>query len=301
MPFKPVMPVAQAARESALLDPELLRTFVAIAESGSFSRAAGQTFRTPSAVSMQIKRLEALLERRLFERSRRRAALTADGERLLADARRLLRAHEEVLAGFRAPGLQGRVGLGATDDIGNRILPGVLARFARVHPQVQVDVAIAGTRELLRRVDAGVLDLALVTVGPEGPSSRGEVVHSEPLVWAGLDGGAAVARTPLPLALAEHGCVWRQRALDILDRAGVTYRVAYTCEHCVGQEAAMQADLAVAPFPASLVRPPLRRLGSDVLPALGDYQAMLVRRGGLDRLGERLAEDVADACRTLRE
>lgn len=277
-----------------LLDADVLRTFVAIAECGSFTRAAKQVFRTPSALSMQIKRLEEILGHVLFVREARHVRLTPEGEVLLGYGRRLLRLNEEAIQQFLTPTLEGRVSLGTSDDIGNRILPGVLAQFARSYPAVQVDVVVGSSKQNLDRLDAGELDMALITVGNQGQEMRGEVVHTEPLVWAGREGGIAANRSPLPVALASHGCVWRRTALRALDEAGMAYRIAYTCDNCSGQEAAMFADLAVAPFPLSLVRPPLRKLDREGLPALADYQIALVR-AGISPVNDALAGHVKEA------
>ncbi len=299
------MTVAKARPENAslpLLDTDTLRTFVAIAENGSFTRAAHQVFRTPSALSMQIKRLEETLGQSLFIRQARRVSLTPEGEVLLGYGRRLLKLNEEAVGRFLAPSLEGSVRLGTPDDVGTRVLPQVLTRFARSHPAVQVNVNAGRSVDLLKRLDDGELDLALVTLGHSDLSAkRGEVVHTEPLVWAGRDGGVAVQRSPLPLSLANHGCAWREMALGALDKAEISYRVAYNSEHCAGQEAAMLADLAVAPFPASLVQPPLRVLGPENgLPALGDYQIALVRRDGSGPAAEALAEQVVQTFRERR-
>ena len=299
------MTVAKARPENAslpLLDTDTLRTFVAIAENGSFTRAAHQVFRTPSALSMQIKRLEETLGQSLFIREARRVSLTPEGEVLLGYGRRLLKLNEEAVGRFLAPSLEGSVRLGTPDDVGTRVLPQVLTRFARSHPAVQVNVNAGRSVDLLKRLDDGELDLALVTLGHSDLSAkRGEVVHTEPLVWAGRDGGVAVQRSPLPLSLANHGCAWREMALGALDKAEISYRVAYNSEHCAGQEAAMLADLAVAPLPASLVQPPLRVLGPENgLPALGDYQIALVRRDGSGPAAEALAEQVVQTFRERR-
>ncbi|MFL1454040.1 LysR substrate-binding domain-containing protein [Marinobacter sp. GN3S48] len=282
-----------------LLDTDVLRTFVAIAECGSFTRAAKQVFRTPSALSMQIKRLEEILGHVLFVREARHVRLTPEGEVLLGYGRRLLRLNEEAIQQFLTPTLEGRVSLGTSDDVGSRILPGVLAQFARSYPAVQVDVVVGSSKQHLERLDAGELDMALITIGNQGQEMRGEVVHTEPLVWAGREGGIAANRSPLPVALASHGCVWRRAALRALDEAGMSYRVAYTCDNCSGQEAAMFADLAVAPFPLSLVRPPLRKLDREGLPALSDYQIALVRHGG-NPVQDALAGHVKEAFGDLR-
>lgn len=280
-----------------LLDSEVLRTFVTIAESGSFTRAAQQLFRTPSALSMQIKRLEETLGQALFIREARYVRLTTEGEMLLGYGRRLLKLNAEAVTQFLAPALEGRVGLGITDDVVGRILPTVLTQFARSHPAVQVDVVVGRSIDLLARLDEGELDLALVMAGEPGQATRGEVVHSEPLVWAGREDGVAVQRTPLPVTLAQQGCAWRRIALNALDSAGVNYRIAYSCDHCAGQEAAMLADLAVTAFPKSLIRPPLKRLNNDLLPPLGDYQVSLVKQAGSGNASEVLAERVVEAFR----
>ncbi|WP_438455516.1 LysR substrate-binding domain-containing protein [Vreelandella venusta] len=289
--------IAPSRAALPLLDSEVLRTFVTIAESGSFTRAAQQLFRTPSALSMQIKRLEETLGQTLFVREARYVRLTTEGEVLLGYGRRLLKLNAEAVTQFLSPSIEGRVGLGITDDVVGRILPNVLAQFARSHPAVQIDVVVGRSQDLLARLDEGELDLALVMGGEPGQAARGDVVHSEPLVWAGREDGVAVERTPLPVTLAQQGCTWRRIALNALDHAGVNYRIAYSCDHCAGQEAAMLADLAVTAFPKSLIRPPLKRLNNDSLPPLGDYQVFLVKRAGSRDVCEVLAERVVEAFR----
>lgn len=286
-----------------LLEIDVLRTFVCIAESGSFTRAAQQIFRTTSAVSMQIKRLESLLGCSLFVRETRRITLTDDGERLLGYARRLLKLHEETVGTFITPRLNGRVRFGTPADIGTHILPGLLSQFARSHPGVEVNVSVGRTIELIQRVDSGELDVALLSVGNAGQDdTRGEVVHSEPLVWAGRAGGVAVERTPLPLALATPDCAWRRLALHALDRVGRPYRIAYSSEQSAGQEAAMIADLAIAPYPLSLVKPPLKQLeeGPD-LPTLGEYQIKLLRAVDRSEPAEELSRQVIAALGAYRK
>ncbi|WP_275286161.1 LysR family transcriptional regulator [Halomonas elongata] len=285
-----------------LLDSDVLRSFVAIAESGSFTRAANHVFRTPSALSMQIKRLEGTLGQALFVREARHVRLTPEGEMLLGYSRRLLRLNEEAVTQFLTPALEGTVCFGTPDDVGSRILPRVLSQFARSHPAVQVDVVVGRSVDLLERLDKGELDLVLVTAGSEGlPADRGEVVHTEPLVWAGRDGGVAIDRSPLPLAMANHGCAWRRMALSVLDDAGLAYRIAYISENCAGQEAALLADLAVAPLPRNLVRAPLNILGDESgLPPLGDYRILLLRSGRAGEASEVLAGHVVDTFRGMR-
>ena len=277
-----------------LLDTDVLRTFVAIAECGSFTRAAAQVHRTPAALSMQIKRLEETIGKPVFRREPRQVRLTSEGEILLGYSRRLLKLNAEAVQQFLTPSLTGRISFGTTDDIGTRILPGVLAQFARSFPGVQVDVTITSSRENLDRIDSGSLDMGLVIIGNEGQEVRGEVIHAEPLVWAGREGGIAFEQSPLPLALANQGCVWRRTALDALDNAGLAYRVAYTCENTAAQEAAILADLAITPFPISLIRSPIRRLDREGLPELAKYQISLVRNSSNPQT-DMLAEHIKSA------
>lgn len=293
----PGMPKQLPQSAMPLLEIDVLRTFVSIAETGSFTRTAGQIFRTTSAVSMQIKRLETMLGCALFIREARRITLTSEGERLLSYARRLLKLNEEAVSAFVTPQLNGQVRFGTPADIGTHILPGLLSLFARTHPGIEVNVSVGRSIDMIQRIDAGELDVALISVGNLGQDdSRGEVIHSEPLVWAGRAGGVAVERDPLPLALSTPECAWRRQALDALDRAGRSYRIAYSSEQCAGQEAAMIADLAVAPYPLSLVKPPLKRLDEGVsLPSLGVYRINLLCAPGCSEPVEVLARHVVAA------
>ena len=261
-----------------LLELDVLRTFVAIAETGSFTAAAGSVFRTPSAVSMQIKRLEEILGRSVFTRDARSVALTADGEVLLTYARRLLALNREAVSKFVLSEITGVVRLGSPDDFGERILPSVLKRFARSHPSIAVDVVIDLSTNLRRRMAARSLDITLLTCTDALADTSAEILLSEPIVWAGAKGGCAHLREPIPVSLWEEGCVWRASALQALATADRQYRIAYMSAHTAGQRAAILADLAVAPLPKSFLGEDLVELtADDGLPAMGNYQiGMLV-------------------------
>ncbi|AWN16717.1 LysR family transcriptional regulator [Salinisphaera sp. LB1] len=270
------------------LDTDVLRSFVAIAEAGSFTAAARQVHRTPSALSMQIKGLENRLAQPLFVREARRVRVTEHGELLLSYARRLLQLNAEAVSHFLAPAIEGQVGLGLPDDLGRRVLPRALGQLAREHPQVTVNVVARGSAELSARVAAGDLDLALISAGSDDTDSGIEdIVATERMVWAGLPDGRAAHRRPLPLALANHGCAWRSSALAALDGANINYRIAYSSESGTGQSAAALADLAVAALPAGLVEPPLVALRE--LPALAATRIALIQRADAGTAAETLA------------
>ncbi|MDH6232652.1 DNA-binding transcriptional LysR family regulator [Mesorhizobium soli] len=260
-----------------VLDLDVLRTFVAIAETGSFTTAANAVFRTPSAVSMQIKKLEDVLGRTVFSRDARSVTLTTDGEMLLGYARRMLAINREAVSKFIVPDITGVVRLGSPDDYGERILPYVLKRFAQSHPSIAVDVTIDQSKNLWRRMDDRTLDITLVTNSYKISMDGAETLMTEPIVWAGAKGGCAHLREPLPVSLWEEGCAWRAGALDALAREGRNYRIAYMSAHTAGQRAAILADLAVAPLPRSFIGPELIELGAkDGMPDIGVYSLAMV-------------------------
>ncbi|WP_269929694.1 LysR substrate-binding domain-containing protein [Aminobacter sp. HY435] len=260
-----------------LLDLDVLRTFVAIAETGSFTTAANAVFRTPSAVSMQIKKLEDILGRSVFLRDARSVALTTDGEMLLGYARRMLSINREAVSKFIIPDIVGVVRLGSPDDFGERVLPHVLKRFAQTHPSIAVDVIIDQSTNLRRRMDDRALDITLLTNSCKATAAGSEVLLTEPIVWAGAKGGCAHLREPLPVSIWEEGCAWRAGALEALGRDGRNYRVAYMSAHTAGQRAAILSDLAVAPLPRSFLGEELVELGpKDGMPEIGNYSLAMI-------------------------
>jgi DNA-binding transcriptional LysR family regulator len=282
-------------QQHALLETDLLKTFVTISQTGSFTAAARRVFRSASAVSMQMKRLEDQLGRPLFDRHPRHVTLTADGEAFLVHARDMLRINDEALSRFRVPQLEGRIRFGVPDDFGVRYLPTILARFASTHHLVDVDVILSTTENLLREFDAGRVDMIL-TVSAQSDVKPGDLIHAEPLVWIGARSGAAFSRQPVPLALSAHGCPWRAAALASLDECGVRYRIAYTSETGAGQLAAVQADLAIAPLPISLVGDTHRMLTEkDGYGQIGIYQLRLQQAVNIGSAGKAFAAHVRES------
>lgn len=260
-----------------VLDTDLLRTFVTIAETGSFSRTSEHLFRTPSAISMQMKKLEDVLGRKFFERSGRGVALTADGGDLLDYAKRILKLGEEAVSHFTAPELAGKVRIGTPDDFAPHLLPEAFSRFARAYPSVQVEIICDMSMTLKRLLDAGKVDLILVTQSPGETDIEGTIVMTEPLVWAGAKSGEAAQRRPVPLALCHEGCSWRDMAIEALDDAGIDRNIAYLSRTYAGQLSAVLADLAIAPLPRSFAKGDLCDVTQEGgLPPLGNYEMRLV-------------------------
>ncbi len=259
--------------QTPLLELDLLKTVVAISETGNFSAAAQVLYRTPSAVSMQVKRIEDLLGQPVFHRDSRSVTLTEGGEVLLAHARRVLALNQEIVSRFIAPEVSGVVRMGALDHAAEQFLPAVLCRFSDSHPGVTVDVTVENSDVLISKVRQDQLDIAILTTESiDDPGKDVETLYREALVWAGVKGGIAAERNPLPVSVWEEGCVWRKAGLSSLEMQGRDYRVTFKSAYISGQKAAIRADLAVAPLPASSCEGDIVALGSEHgLPELSDY------------------------------
>jgi len=284
-----------------LLDIDQLRTFVAIAETGSFTRAAEVVHKTQSAVSMQMKRLEERLGRPIFERDGRVSKLTEDGDRLLDYARRIVKLNAEALSSISSAGLTGRVRLGVPDDYADRYLSEIMARFSRSHPEVELTVICESTSELVERIDTGDLDLAIVThVAAKRPS---EVIRRERLLWASSNRHSTHLEDPLPLALSKPSCPLRRAAIERLQETGRSHRVLYTSANAGAVGAAVLAGLAVTVLPESGLKPGMRVLGpGDGFPPLPVFDIGLLRnRHETSALADALAIHIIQGLDNLAE
>jgi DNA-binding transcriptional LysR family regulator len=282
-----------------LLDIDQLRTFVAIADTGSFTRAADIVHKTQSAVSMQMKRLEERLGRPIFQRDGRASRLTEEGDRLLDYARRIVRLNSECLASFAEAELVGRVRLGLPDDYADRYLPEILARFARSNPRAEVTVSCEPTPNLIDRVQSGDLDLAIIThVDRRGPS---EIVRVEQLLWVTSSRHAVHEETPVPLALGRPNCDWRQSATEALESIRRPFRIQYVSWHSTAVGAAVLAGLCISVLPESAIRAGMRILGpSDGYPALPSCKIGLIRNRGEDNpLADALGDHIRQSLDNL--
>ncbi|MFT4717374.1 MAG: DNA-binding transcriptional LysR family regulator [Paracoccaceae bacterium] len=224
------------------LDMTTLRSFVAVAENGGVTRAAGILNLTQSAVSMQLKRLEESLDQTLLDRSARQIGLTAQGEQLLGYGRRILALNDEVYTRLTDQSFEGEVTLGVPSDIVYPHIPGVLKRFAAEYPRVKVQLISSYTRRLHRQFGRGECDLILTT--EEGRNENAETLATLPLIWVGSQGGAAYKSRPLRLAF-EYACLFRAGVQQALDGAGIPWEMAVESDSTRTVEASVSADLAV--------------------------------------------------------
>ena len=224
------------------LDLAALRSFVAVAESGGVTRAAGFLHLTQSAVSMQIKRLEDMLQAKLFDRTGRGVSTTAEGEQLLGYARRLLALNDEAMERMTASEWEGEITLGVPHDIVLPVLPPVLKAFARAYPRMRVNLLSSYTERLhdLRR--RGTVDVMLTTEGTVGRG--GETLIRRRLVWVGAPDGRAWRMRPLPLAF-ETQCIFRPVATRALEGAGIDWTMVTDTSSLRTVSAMALADLAI--------------------------------------------------------
>lgn len=261
-------------------DLDLLRTFVAIVDNGSFTRAAQRLSLTQSTVSLQIKRLEDGLARRLFDRDGRDLQLTPEGEILLTYARQILRLGAEALSRLRDSDVSGVVRLGTPEDFATTHLSEVLACFARTHPQVALQVQCDFTVNLLADFAKGRYDLILFKREPQGPSG-GTKVWREVLDWVASPRLVTETGGPIPLILAPAPDVYRKRALSALDAAGRDWRIVYTSPSLAGLQAAVQAGLGVTVLPTEMIPADMVSVSARLqLPKLPDTEIVLYRAPG---------------------
>lgn len=286
---------------TAMIDVDQLRTFIAIAETGSFTKAADVVHKTQSAVSMQMKRLEERLQKPIFARDGRASRLTEDGERLLDYARRIVKLNLEAIAAFAGPELAGSVRLGVPDDYADRYLPEIMARFSRAYPGVELTVICEPTSDLLERIELNELDLAIITTcDGQRPS---EAFRRERLLWVTSNRHPTHREDILPLALGRQTCGWRRLALECLERVDRPHRLLYTSSNAGAVAAAVLAGLAVSVLPESGLRPGMRVLSpADGFPELPHCRIGLVRNPHeTSALADALAEHIISSLDNMSE
>src|SRR5579862_2042283 len=283
------------------LDLDTLRTLIVANDLGGYGQAAARLGRTPSAISLQMKRLQADVGATLFRKTGRGVALTEAGEIVLRYARRMLALNDEVLDTVRGAALVGTIRIGVSQDFAESVLPPALSRFTKLYPLVQLEVRIEGNAALVEALEQGEIDLALVVGHAHRPTATalGEIE----LVW--IAGRDFVRRDEqLPLVVLGPQCVFRKQAIEQLDAAGHPWRIAAVSPSLAGLWALGLAGLGVTARSALGV--PKALVSAKTLfdlPALGTFPVTLhapTRRlsPGVERLRDILREI---ATRTLAE
>jgi DNA-binding transcriptional LysR family regulator len=275
------------------LDIALLRTFIAIVETGSITAAGKLVGRSQPAITHQIQRLEERLQRPLFESHRRRLVLTSEGHILLEFARAIIRLNNEACSSLARGQMTTPVRLGTPDLYAAYLLPDVLRSFSISHPEVEVDLRCTRSVHLSKALKRGELDIAVMTNQPE--FEPGELIREEPIVWVAGRHAEPELANPLPLAVLPEGSIYRQHALDALGAAGRAWSIRSVCDSIAGLSAAVSSGLAVSVFPDCAVDSSMRRLGRrESLPLLPPVEIVMHRRpGGVSEAAEHLAQFVA--------
>lgn len=278
------------------LDLDVLEMVVAVADAGSFARAADALHRSPSAVSMQIKAIEDVLGKPLFTRTTRNVTLTEDGKTLVDYGRHMLAMREEAWAAVVRPEIRGRVTIGVPDDYASSLLPTVLRKFAIAHPRVEIRVIGMPSHALVPLLKDNTLDLACIT---KTRGVSGEFIRHEPMAWVAARGNRQIWKErPLPIAVFAPGSAARASAIAALQAAGIPYRMSYESPSLLGLICMVEAGLAIAPLARCSIPDHLAQLGeAEGLPALGSLDVVLARSAGsarppCDFLAEQMLADL---------
>jgi DNA-binding transcriptional LysR family regulator len=263
-----------------MLDTDQLRSFLAIVDTGSFTRAAERINKTQSAVSMHMRRLEQQLGCALFVKQGRGAKLSAEGERLIDFARRIMQIEAGAMAALSRKGLKGHVRLGMPDDYAEVFLADILTRFGRRHPQVEISVVCEGSVELAAQVRDGALDIAMITHldGMHGV----EIIREERLAFVAMKSFEVDDSASLPLALGNPTCLWRRIAEDALAGSARPTRGMFFSKNYSAISTIVRAGLAATVLPIGMAGPDMRVLGAECgLPKLPLSRMGLILAPGL--------------------
>lgn len=260
------------------IDAVTLQCFLAVAETGSFTKAAERVHRTQSAISQQIAKLENILAKPLFIRGKT-FALTKDGERFLGYARQIFVLYCEAIDQLKEPDLEGEVRFGLPEDFASLYLSDVLVDFSRIHPRVFLSVECDLTLNLFQRFKRGEFDLVLVKMNRPQDFPNGLEVYSESLKWVGDPSIMKQDKTkPLPLVLSPQPCVYRARAIKALDKAGIKWRLVFSSPSYAGTVAAVKAGLGITALPRNMIPEQLAILNNLELPTLHDTHICLLKQ-----------------------
>jgi DNA-binding transcriptional LysR family regulator len=250
-----------------MLDTDQLRSFVAIVDTGSFTRAGERVNKTQSAVSMHVRRLEQQLGCALFVRQGRSARLTSEGERLIEFARRMIQVEAGAMAAISRKGLNGAVRLGIPDDYAEAFLADILTLFNRRHPLVEISVVCENSAELAAQVQAKAIELALVT-DHEGLRAF-ELVREEPLLWVASKRFKPPEGAPIPLALGSPVCLWGRVTQEALQDWPRPTHPLFFSKNYSAVITVVRAGLAATALPAGMVGEDLQPIGVELgLPSL---------------------------------
>ena len=259
-----------------MFDPVLLTTFLAVAETRSFTGAGVRLGLSQPTVSQHVRKLEDAAGRMLVSRDTRDVRLTDNGDAMAGFARTILAAHASASSYFSGSAMKGRLRFGAGDDLAITQLPRILRHFRQLYPQINLELTVTQSGTLLRRLRAGQLDLIFIKENPN-EESEGVRVSRDSMVWVGHDKTVIEPDAPVPVVTYQAPSVSRQIAIEALEAAGRTWRITCNSREVSGLLAAVRAGLGVAVFPHSLIPEDLVKVTNRFgLPVLGDVDFTLL-------------------------
>jgi DNA-binding transcriptional LysR family regulator len=258
-----------------MFDPALLTTFLAVADTGSFTKAAARLQLSQPTVSQHVRRLEHAAGRMLIARDTRDVRLTDNGDAMAGFARSILAAHAAAESYFTGSAMRGRLRFGAADDLAITQLPRILRDFRQLHPNINMELTVSQSGPLYRRLKAGQLDLIFIKQTPG--STEGSRVSTDTMVWIGLEKTTINEGEPVPLIAYQDPSISRQMAIDALENAGRTWKITCNTREVNGVLAAVRAGLGIAVFPRTLIPEDLRKVTNRLnLPEVGEVDFTLL-------------------------
>jgi DNA-binding transcriptional LysR family regulator len=270
------VPAVGAPKESAVFEPAQLRSFLAVAETLSFTKAAERLGLAQPTVSQHVRKLEAAAKRLLISRDTRDVRLTDNGDAMAGFARNILSAHDAAARYFSGSAMRGRLRFGTADDLAITGLPRILREFRQVYPQINLELTVGQSDQLYKKLNAGQLDLVFVKW--VAGAKDGTVVQHDTFSWVGLEQTSLKPADPVPLIAYPSPSLSRKLAIDALESSGRTWRITCTTRQISGVLAALRAGIGVAVMPTSLVPEDLKIITRRFdLPPVGDVDFTLIR------------------------
>ena len=255
---------------------DVLRSFVTVADFASFTQASEILARSQPAISMQLKKLEKMLDRQLLQRNDQKLKLTEDGQVLFDYAKQILSLNDEVISIFVKPSISGNIRLGIPSEFATTVLPKIVGRFSQNYPTVSIDVSCDLSVNLLASRNEHEFDLIL-SLQDDLKIKKSDSVRTDELVWVTKDKHSAHLQTPIPLIAAPQGCIYRKRAINKLDKLNRSWRIVYTIPDLSGIQSAIEEGLGVTVLAKSTVPDNLQIIKADKkFPKLGKIAIHLI-------------------------
>lgn len=262
--------------DTPTFDPVQLKSFLAVAETRNFTRAAERLGISQPTVSQHVRKLEQAAKRVLVARDTRDVRLTDNGDAMAGFARTILAANDVATRYFSGAAMRGRLRFGTADDLAITGLPRILREFRQLYPQINLELTVSQSDQLHRRLKAGQLDLVFVKW--VSGAQEGEVVKQDTFAWVGLEQTVLEPGSPVPVIVYPAPSLSRRLALDALEDAGRTWRITCSTKQISGVLAALRAGIGISVMPTSLVPDDLKVITKRFdLPPVGDVDFTLIR------------------------